>query len=485
MQTKIFLKQNLTAFILIFLLVTSCEIQEDFKYKPSNTNEKLGMTAWEFIQSNIDFLQLKNAITRTGLEELYQNEERTFITPNNTAFQNYLQSAGYNSIEDIPIPILRNMLRYHIVKDRVIFTDPTITRDRPISYDTENGQVMFLSRNNNYIGQINQGTSRQWEIRTSNLQPTNGVIHAVNYIVYFSAPAVDNSEDPTLVRDTIFVKADAFVAGNSAGEEYANTNYGGSDVLRPKYSSPEGNSAYDRVAYLKFDFDEFKKEGIVVDMKLRLAVKFTTGDGYPLNLFKSANSNWTETGITFNNAPGKDGARISYLNTSKVSHFNFDITNYYLDALPAGLVSFTIESGAAPAGNKTDDLASKENTTLDPPMIIATLATGQNNLVVETNQIAAVAKGSSVVVDDKTLKISGAEPEDIIYTINVGPTKGWLVRGADIIGVGKQFTQADIQSLSLLYIHDGESTGQDSFVVSAKDRTGVTIDEIIVKLNID
>src|SRR5690606_36396891 len=191
------------------------------------------------------------------------------------AFQAYLQSGGYSSVEDIPLPILRNMLRYHVVKSRVIFTDPDITRDRPIAYETENGQTMFLSRNGNYIGLINQGTTRQWEIRTSNLEPTNGVMHAVNFIVYFSAPAIDNSSETTLEQDTIYALHDAFVAGNSPGETYANTNYGANPLLRPKYSSPAGNSAYDRVAYLMFDLDDFEKQGIVVGMHLRMAVSFT------------------------------------------------------------------------------------------------------------------------------------------------------------------------------------------------------------------
>ncbi|MBD1421700.1 CBM96 family carbohydrate-binding protein [Sphingobacterium chuzhouense] len=484
MQTKIILNRFLTACITITLLMTSCEIQENFKYEPSGVDGILGVTAWSFIQANDDFDQLERAIIRTGLQNLYQEEERTFIIPNNKAFSTYLESSSYSTIEDIPLPILRNMLRYHIVKDRVIFTDPTIGRDQPLPYETENGQTMFLSRNNNYVGLINQGTTRQWEIRTSNLEPTNGVIHAVDFIVYFSAPAIDNSEDPTLVRDTIYPLADSFVAGNSAGEIYENTNYGTNPLLRPKYSSPALNSAYDRFAYLMFDLDDFEKPGIVVDVKLRLAVSFTTGDGYMLNLFKAANNNWSESTITFKNAPGKIGDRISYVTTSKVNAFNFDITNFYKNESPSGRVSFMLESGAAPAGNKTDDLASKEHATLDPPMIIATLATNQNVLVVKTNEPVAVSSGGSTVIHTDLLELSGADAADIIYTVKTAPQKGWLIRGADIIGQNGEFVQTDLQSLSLLYIHDGESTGEDTMILSARDRTGAEIEDIEVKINI-
>lgn len=484
MQTKRILNRILATCVAMALLMAGCEVQENFKYEPSGVDGKLGMTAWEFIQSNSDFAQLQRAITRTGLQSLYQDEERTFIVPNNTAFSTYLQSSGYSSVDDIPVPILRNMLRYHIVNARVIFTDPAITNSRPIAYETENGQTMYLSRNNNYVGLINQGTSRQWEIRTSNLEPTNGVMHAVDFIVYFSAPAIDNSTETTLERDTIYPLHDSFVAGDSPGELYGNTNYGSNPLLRPKYSSPAGNSAYDRIAYLMFDLDDFEKPGTVVDMQLQLSVSFTTGDGYTLDLYRAANSNWTESTITFNNAPGRAGDRISYVTTSKVSAFNFDITNFYKNESPSGRVSFAVESGAAPAGNKTDDLASKEHATLDPPMIIATLATNQNVLVLETNERVTVSNGGSVVINTDFLEIAGADAADIIYTVETTPAKGWLIRGADIIGQGGEFTQTDLQALSLLYIHDGESTGEDTLVLSARDRTGAVLEDIEVKISI-
>lgn len=483
MQKKMILNRILAPFVVMILLMTGCEIQENFKYEPSETNAELGVTAWSFIQTNDDFDQLRHAITRTGLQELYQTEERTFIVPNNTAFNAYLQSSGYSSVEDIPLPILRNLLRYHIVKSHVIFTDPAIDRDRPIGYETENGQTMFLSRNNNYVGLINQGTARQWEIRTSNLKPTNGVMHAVDFIVYFSAPAIDDSDDLTLVRDTIYPLHDSFVAGFTPGDEdLSNTNYGSEPLLRPKRIAGNGTGTYDRKAYLMFDLDDLEKPGIVVDMELKLAVSFSRG-GYDLDLYKVPENNWTETTITFNNAPDPEVERMAYVPTvNGANAFSFDLLDFYNTESPSGRVSFMLDTEPWPNG--TDDLASKEHASLEPPMIITTLASGQNVLVLETNEQATVSSGGSFVVNSELLQISGADPVDIIYTIETAATKGWLVRGADMIGQDDQFTQADIESLSLLYIHDGESSGEDAVVLSAKDRTGVVIEDIEVKINI-
>lgn len=483
MQTKRILNRFLAACVSLVLLVTSCEIQENFKYEPSDVDGVLGVTAWEFIQANSEFDQLESAITRTGLQSLYQDEERTFIVPNNKAFNAYLQSGDYSSIEDIPVPILRNMLRYHIVKDRVIFTDPAIASDFPIAYEAENGQTMFLSRNNNYIGQINQGTARQWEIRTSNLEPTNGVIHAVDFIVYFSAPSIDDGNEFISETDTIYPLHDSFVAGYTTGDEdFRYTNYGTNILLRPK--SVNGTGTYDRNAYLMFDFDDFEKPGIVVDMQLKLEILHARG-GYTLDLYKVPDNNWTETGITFDNAPPREGDRIAFVQTQQTltsGAFNFDLMSFYQNESPSGKASFSLEAQFGSDG--VDEFASKEHTTREAPMIIATLVTNQSVLVLETNEQITVSNGGSVVIHTDFLEISGADAADIIYTVETAPTKGWLIRGADIIGQGGEFVQTDLQSLSLIYIHDGESTGEDAIVLSARDRTGAVLEDIAVKIDI-
>jgi len=69
----------------------------------------------------------------------------------------------------------------------VIFTDPALLQsNNPIAYTTESGSVMYLSHNTSYQGVINQGTKKSWTIITSNLEPTNGVIHITKDIVYLS-----------------------------------------------------------------------------------------------------------------------------------------------------------------------------------------------------------------------------------------------------------------------------------------------------------
>src|SRR5690606_6680523 len=211
-------------------------------------------------------------------------------------------------------------------------------------------------------------------------------------------------------------------------------------------------------------------------------VSFGRG-GYNLELYKVPNTTWTETAITFANAPSPEGEPIALApSVNGESDLNFDITNFYQNESPSGRISFMIDTEPWPNG--TDDLASKEHQTLDPPMLIVTLAAGVNTLVLENNEQAIISNGGAVVLDDDILMISGADAVDIIYTVETAPEKGWFIRGADVLGQGGQFTQADLQSLSLLYIHDGESNGDDTIVLSAKDRTGAVLEDIEVKINI-
>ncbi|MUP39195.1 fasciclin domain-containing protein [Labilibaculum euxinus] len=168
------------------LALTQCEIQPDFTYEYNNPGGKLDIDAWQFIQETDDLSLMEDAITLAGLSDLYSgSDQKTFIVPRNSAWESYLSTNSYASIADIPVAILQNTLKYHIVKARVIFSDPDLLlKNNPIAYDTENDQVMYLSHNSNFIGIINEGTSKSWTIVTSNLEPTNGVIHVTKDVVY-------------------------------------------------------------------------------------------------------------------------------------------------------------------------------------------------------------------------------------------------------------------------------------------------------------
>ncbi|MCM4156013.1 hypothetical protein DHD80_08330 [Gramella sp. AN32] len=421
---------------------------------------------------------LEAAIRRVGLESIYQGmDAKTFIAPTNTAFEEYLAANLYASLDDVPVPILRNTLKYHIVKDVVLFTDPDLAdSNNPIAYDTENGQIMFLSHNTNYQGQVNEGTSKQWTIVTSNLVPTNGAMHIVSSIVYFSAPASNlNIPDPSVKTDTIYPKHDAYINGGSN----SGVNYGRDIIMKVKNVSDNGN--YDRKAYMMFDLNEFDKEGVITDVRLDMAVKFTAAKGVGMNLFAVNDTLWNESSLTFDNATLPTGNPVASLTTTKINTFAFDVTDFFNGLDSRQLVSFVLDGEAGT--DETDEFATKENTSLNAPMLIATIASGNNVLDLTTNTGFSVTSGETYVLSSEVLEVTGAAAADIIFTVEEIPQNGWLIRGADILKAGDRLTQLDVNSKNLVYISNGSGTG-DAIVLSARDRAGSSLESFSLDITI-
>jgi uncharacterized surface protein with fasciclin (FAS1) repeats len=185
---KLHLAKMLLVPLTLAMMFASCEIQEDYEYEYGNPGGKLSLNAWEFIQATDSLSLMEEAIVATGLQSLYSGSSvRTFIVPRNSAFRAYMKTNSYPNIAAIPVAALEGVLKYHIVNAKVIFTDPALlASNNPISYPTESGSVMYLSHNTSYQGVINQGTKKSWTIITSNIEPTNGVIHVTADIVYLS-----------------------------------------------------------------------------------------------------------------------------------------------------------------------------------------------------------------------------------------------------------------------------------------------------------
>lgn len=173
---------NLSFFSLaMVLLLTQCEIQDSFEYQKSETS-KLDVTAWEFIQSQEDLSSMAEAITAAGMESYYSGSASyTFILPDNTGWSNYLSTNGYSRISDIPVETLKEAIGYHIVNAIVNFSDVELMdSNNYIPYETVSGEIMYLSHDTSWRGYVNA----KWLIYTSNLVPTNGVMHLLRYVVY-------------------------------------------------------------------------------------------------------------------------------------------------------------------------------------------------------------------------------------------------------------------------------------------------------------
>ncbi|MEO8774153.1 MAG: fasciclin domain-containing protein [Gelidibacter sp.] len=466
-------------FTLAFGLLISCEIQDGFSYKESNSNKDLGITAWQYIQSHDSLNLFLEAIKLTNTQDLYEvSTGKSFIAPSNAAFKEYLTNNAYQSLSEVPVPILRNVVKYHVVNAYVSFDDPKLMeRNNPKPYTTENGQTMFLSHNSGFTGIINEGTSKQWEVVTSNLKALNGVIHVVSSVVYFSALSTSsNTPDPTIVRDTIYPIADTYVNGGSKSGQ----NFGADPLMKLK--NVTGAGEYDRKSFLMYDLNDFKKEGVIVDLTLEIAVSFTAAKGISLDVFNVKDTLWTEMGLTFDNATLPTTAPVSSITSKKISAFEFDMMDYYKSLDYKGRISLMIDQEAGK--DETDDLHTKENTKgFSGPMLIARMASGNTILNLEKNTGLTVLSGEAFAFNKDVLQITGSPAGDVNFIIKEVPQFGWLIRGASILKVGDSFTQEDVDAMNLLYINNG-SGSQDKIVVSAEDKAGASLDEFDILVTI-
>ncbi len=175
--------------------MVSCEIQDDFSYETSITPEDplFDGTAWKFIQDNAkegEYKLLEEAIKLTNLQSLYeQNDKRTFVLPLDVAFTEWLKGNNFNSLSEVDVDVLGELLKYNIVKGEYNSSVPAyFEKDIQFEFETEAaGKNIFFSHDSNYRININKGMNigASVEVYLSNIVPVNGVIHATKVLVEY------------------------------------------------------------------------------------------------------------------------------------------------------------------------------------------------------------------------------------------------------------------------------------------------------------
>ncbi|MFH1812374.1 MAG: cadherin-like domain-containing protein [Pseudomonadota bacterium] len=99
--------------------------------------------------------------------------------------------------------------------------------------------------------------------------------------------------------------------------------------------------------------------------------------------------------------------------------------------------------------------------------------------VVSVNTGASVDEGSTVTISTARLAFTDVDDVDtaLTYTMTVIPVNGTLERSAVNLGVGSQFTQADINSNVVVYRHNGSETTGDLFKFRVADPRGAQTTE--------
>jgi len=193
----------ITVMLLFVSITSSCDLdlQTDYDYKDSVLDPQINMTAWEFLQERQDiFSTLTEAIEYAEVKEYYTQTDKkyTFLALNNSAMRLYMMDRfpGATSITECDKDQVKDLLLYHIVEGAYsayggLMVEPMFVLTK---LKGEKGLMTMLTRKNPWqadAGKVvvndagSNGNSPVRQAVTSNIEPTNGVIHVFEIYCYY------------------------------------------------------------------------------------------------------------------------------------------------------------------------------------------------------------------------------------------------------------------------------------------------------------
>lgn len=242
------------------------------------------------------------------------------VTPNNDVGQNavcwdassakyvYLWPGGTDLLQFKYDPAVSQFNPAGVYKQNSSFTSGgslTVT-----SNGSSNG-ILWAVGNNHVFHAFNAADVTQ-ELWNSN---TNASRDALPSVGHFQFPTVVNGKVyvPTgsasiavygllsSTTTTLNPTADAFVRAGT----YANKNFGTSTRLASEKLTNDSKSIFNRASYLKFDLTGVHTAPTTATLKLTVTSASSPATASEdLQVYSVADTSWTETGITWNNAPG-------------------------------------------------------------------------------------------------------------------------------------------------------------------------------------
>ncbi|PHK06258.1 fasciclin [Nostoc linckia z13] len=181
MRTTFFKVSVLT--LLFGSFFVSCNDDDNNDYNPVVMDN----TIVDVAKSNNDFSTLVLALDRAGLvETLDGNGKFTVFAPTNAAFSTFLDANGYNSINDVPVAALKQVLLNHVIAGTAAASSTLTTgyvRTEATGMASSSNKIsMFINTTGGVT--INGGVSNGGAVvSTADIMADNGIIHVVNRVI--------------------------------------------------------------------------------------------------------------------------------------------------------------------------------------------------------------------------------------------------------------------------------------------------------------
>lgn len=173
---------KLSALVLFFgTTLTSCSDDDN------NNAVEIDNSIVDVASGNSDFSILVQALNRAGLAQTLDGSGTfTVFAPTNAAFNSYLSANNFNSINDVPVSALRQVLLNHVIAGTAAtsssLTTGYVRTEATGAASATNKISMFINTNGGVTinGGINNGGAI---VTTPDLRADNGVIHVVNRVI--------------------------------------------------------------------------------------------------------------------------------------------------------------------------------------------------------------------------------------------------------------------------------------------------------------
>lgn len=183
---------SLLRFTLVFLIALVFQNCTEQKIKES-TDETLNITDYlrdtEEYSMFLEVLELTNYASFMNTYGTY-----TFFLPTNDAVKEYLKDVGANSVKDVPVTDLQNIVKLHILSQKI---NTTAFTDGKIAVPSLYGQFLVTGATNKN-GASSTTVNKSASILKSNIEVGNGVIHVIDKVLRIA----DKTLAKTIEQDT-------------------------------------------------------------------------------------------------------------------------------------------------------------------------------------------------------------------------------------------------------------------------------------------
>jgi len=445
--------------------------------------KSLSMRDYLLEDHSTDYTQLdlfSAAVKRAGLlDTLAKTDDYTAVFLTNTAVTQMLATIGYATVADAPPMILKNLIGDLIIRGRIKSTDLALNETRKVQ--TISGNYIYYTRtastSDQYILYINQNAalgSSAALVRSQDLEFKNGVAQVTAQFTYYSLLS-DKSDDPNPAGNTVTQKLavakDVYVRGGT-GNNTANFNDAATIDLKAVSAA---DATVGRIGVMQYPLTKPAFGDKIGSARMYVYIYntgLTTATTFSFAAYLGENKDWTETTITWNNAPTYSAVAMATVPVpgATVGWVSFDVTSAVtqLYASNGTFINVFLKHNVdnfiklRPREFSSGLYASYIMLT-SPPLTLLKLG--------QVTPLAVTAAKASAVLSTDNLKMTGTEDRNIIYTVKQAPTAGFLVKYGIPMAANATFSQSDITKGAIKYLYGG--TGNtDKIVFQARDQNG-------------